>query len=103
MHHYSVLAQVQKPLRTKENFRKNLLQLLAIVFPRVISKESLMLLLHTSFLVGRTFLSILVANLDGAIVKTLVGRDGKGFLYYLLVWILLGMLEEQQVEIELMN
>jgi ATP-binding cassette subfamily D (ALD) long-chain fatty acid import protein len=63
------------------------------VFPRLISKESLMLLLHTSFLVGRTFLSILVANLDGAIVKTLVGRDGKGFLYYLLVWILLGNAE----------
>lgn len=57
--------------------------LLKIVFPQLISKESLMLLLHTSFLIGRTFLSILVAKLDGVIVKTLVGRDGKGiFRFY---------------------
>jgi len=85
------LLQVKKKATTSKNFRANLIKLLKIVFPSLYCKETLLLLLHTSFLVVRTFLSIFVANLDGAIVKALVGRNGKGFLYYLSIWLLMAI------------
>jgi len=74
-----------------KDFKKNLWMLLKIVFPSLYSKEVLLLLLHTSFLIARTFLSIFVANLDGAIVRTLVGRNGKAFAYYLSMWVCLAI------------
>jgi ATP-binding cassette subfamily D (ALD) long-chain fatty acid import protein len=37
-------------------------------------KEAFLLLLHTFFLVARTYLSVLVARLDGRIVRDLVSR-----------------------------
>lgn len=61
--------------------------LLRIVLPGVRSKEFLILLLHTGFLTARTFISIFIAKLDGRLVKTLVDRDGKKFLYFLVVWL----------------
>jgi ABC-type uncharacterized transport system fused permease/ATPase subunit len=61
--------------------------LLKIVLPGVQSKEFLILLLHTGFLTARTFISIFIAKLDGRLVKTLVDRDGKKFLYFLMVWL----------------
>lgn len=61
--------------------------LVKIVLPSWKSKEALLLLLHSSFLVVRTFLSLYVASLDGAIVKSIVQREGKQFLWELSKWI----------------
>jgi len=53
-------------------FFNRLWRILKIVIPGLASKEFMMLMLHSVFLVLRTWLSVVVANLDGFLVKTLV-------------------------------
>ncbi|KAJ7770563.1 ABC transporter transmembrane region 2-domain-containing protein [Mycena metata] len=65
--------------------------LFRIAFPSVRSKETLIVVLHSFFLVLRTVLSIAVARLDGRIVRDLVRADGKGFLKGLGLWFLLAI------------
>ncbi|KAH6906187.1 ATP-binding cassette transporter [Coprinopsis sp. MPI-PUGE-AT-0042] len=55
------------------------------------SKEVALIVVHSSFLVLRTYLSILVARLDGRIVRDLVRADGRGFLKGLALWFLLAI------------
>ena len=77
-------------LNTK--FSKQLLAILRIVvFPTWWSKESTILAVHSSFLVLRTVLSLLVAKLDGRIVRDLVSANGKGFLRGLGLWFVLAI------------
>ena len=47
--------------------------LFRIAFPNFRSKETLLVILHSSFLVLRTVLSVAVAKLDGRIARDLVG------------------------------
>ncbi|KAJ2524036.1 ATP-binding cassette long-chain fatty acid transporter pxa1 [Coemansia sp. RSA 2049] len=66
-----------------------LLQLRAlarIMIPSVASKEVAIIAMHTMFLVLRTWLSVVVAELDGKIVKHLVRGQGRRFLAGLLSW-----------------
>jgi ATP-binding cassette subfamily D (ALD) protein 2 len=77
----------KKKFALNKEFYKQLKELLVIVLPGVKSKEFLLLVLHTASLAVRTFLSIYVAKLDGALVKTLVDRNPKGFAYYLAFWL----------------
>jgi len=49
------------------------------------------LVVHSFFLVTRTYLSIYIATLDGRITKALVDRDGKKFLMILLWWLSVGI------------
>ena len=72
-------------------FIKRLKVLLKIIFPRLISKESILLCIHTFFLVIRTFLSIYVASLDGKIVRSIVQRDVHKFLIQLLKFLLIAL------------
>ncbi|KAJ7190946.1 ABC transporter transmembrane region 2-domain-containing protein [Mycena pura] len=65
--------------------------LFRIVFPSFRSKETLIVVSHSFFLVLRTVLSIMVARLDGIIVRDLVRADGKGFLKGLGLWFLLAI------------
>lgn len=67
-------------------FFSRLGKILKIVIPGFTSKEFLMLVVHSVFLVLRTWLSVIVANLDGFLVKTLVTADGKGFVRGLGMW-----------------
>lgn len=53
-------ASVSDPL-----FQQRLKKLLRIVIPGIKSREAAMLTLHTCFLLGRTALSLYVADLDG--------------------------------------
>lgn len=53
-------------------FFNRLWTILKIAIPGVSSKEFAILILHSVFLVLRTYLSIVVASLDGLLVKTLV-------------------------------
>ncbi|KAF9942127.1 hypothetical protein BGZ65_009277 [Modicella reniformis] len=55
----------------KEFFRQ-IEAIFKILIPKLRCKESVILVLHTTFLVLRTYLSVIVARLDGAIVKDLI-------------------------------
>ncbi len=70
-----------------KDFVRRLKLLLSIVVPGFRSKELWLLVLHTGFLISRTFLSIYIASLDGSIVKSIVDRDAYVFMYRMLRWI----------------
>lgn len=70
-----------------KQFLRDLWKLLKLTIPGVWSKEFFILALHTLFLVSRTLVSIKVAQLDGAIVKTIVDRDVNLFMRYLCFWL----------------
>ncbi|RPA76444.1 hypothetical protein BJ508DRAFT_417582 [Ascobolus immersus RN42] len=72
-------------------FLHQFLSLWSIMVPRVTSKETGLLFLHTVFLVLRTYLSLVIARLDGVIVRDLVSGNGKGFLKGLLKWVAVGI------------
>ncbi|KAM6492727.1 ABC transporter transmembrane region 2 domain containing protein [Amanita muscaria] len=65
--------------------------LFRIAIPELRSKETLIVLTHSFFLVLRTVLSIAVAKLDGVIVRDLVRADLKGFVRGLGLWFLLAI------------
>lgn len=71
-------------------FLHQFLALWSIMVPRVQSKETLLLSLHAVCLVSRTYLSLVVARLDGEIVRDLVAGNGRGFLLGLVKWIGVG-------------
>ncbi|KAL0069604.1 ATP-binding cassette long-chain fatty acid transporter pxa1 [Marasmius tenuissimus] len=76
-------------------FTHTLYTLLRIAFPstlkRPITTEHLLLLTHTGFLILRTYLSVLVARLDGRIVRDLVSANGWGFMQGLGLWFALAV------------
>ncbi|KIY02044.1 uncharacterized protein Z520_02182 [Fonsecaea multimorphosa CBS 102226] len=84
------------PAQTKPGlnlaFLHQFLSLANIMIPRFRSKETALLLSHAVFLILRTYLSLLVARLDGAIVRDLVGGHGKQFLLGLVRWLSIGTL-----------
>ncbi|KAF5390076.1 hypothetical protein D9757_003756 [Collybiopsis confluens] len=65
--------------------------LFRIAIPSWKSKEALILAFHSFFLVSRTVLSIVVARLDGIIVRDLVRADARGFLRGLAFWFALAI------------
>lgn len=62
-------------------FLHQFLSLMSIMIPRWTSKEAGLLLSHGVFLMLRTYLSLVVARLDGEIVRDLVAGNGKLFLW----------------------
>ncbi|GAA6036388.1 hypothetical protein JCM8097_001697 [Rhodosporidiobolus ruineniae] len=74
----------------KEFFRQ-LGAIFRIIMPRWHSKEVWLVALHTSFLMLRTYLSLLVARLDGKLVGDLVSANGRGFLNGLFLWFALAI------------
>ncbi len=73
-------------------FLHQFLSLLSIMIPRWRSKETALLLSHGMFLILRTYLSLVVARLDGAIVRDLVAGQGRSFMLGLLRWLSVGTL-----------
>lgn len=73
-------SQLQKVAINGEFFWR-LRFLLGIVIPRWRSKEMALLVMHTISLICRTWLSVLVARIDGKIVKDLVGVEGTAILF----------------------
>ncbi|KAJ2888221.1 ATP-binding cassette long-chain fatty acid transporter pxa1, partial [Coemansia asiatica] len=67
-------------------FLRQLKALRRIIIPSIASKEVAIIAMHTIFLVLRTWLSVVVAELDGKIVKHLVRGQGRKFLAGLLSW-----------------
>ena len=73
-------------------FLHQFLSLGSIMVPRWGSKETGLLLSHGVFLLLRTYLSLIVARLDGEIVRDLVAGKGKAFLWGILKWCGIGTL-----------
>ncbi|EPQ31499.1 uncharacterized protein PFL1_00834 [Pseudozyma flocculosa PF-1] len=84
-------AATAKKVGVNKEFFRQLRAIFRILIPRKNSKEVFIFALHTSFLVLRTYLSMLVAKLDGVIVRDLVSANGKGFLRGLGLWFLLAI------------
>ncbi|KAL6877027.1 ABC transporter transmembrane region 2 domain-containing protein [Trichoderma novae-zelandiae] len=71
-------------------FLHQFLSLMSIVIPRWSSKEAGLLISHSVFLMLRTYLSLVVARLDGELVRDLVAGHGKAFLWGIVKWCGLG-------------
>ena len=71
-------------------FLHQFLSLMSIMIPRWSSKEAGLLLSHSVFLILRTYLSLVVARLDGEIVRDLVAGNGKAFIWGITKWCGLG-------------
>lgn len=69
-----------------KEFLKQLQVLLKVMIPRPFCYETGLLGVHTVCLISRTFLSIYVAALEGAIVKFIVRKDVKQFAIVLMKW-----------------
>ncbi|KAJ2837698.1 ATP-binding cassette long-chain fatty acid transporter pxa2, partial [Coemansia erecta] len=67
-------------------FFENMRRLVGIAIPGLLSKEFGMLVAHTVLLIFRTFLSVVVATLDGQIVSSLVRLQGREFLVGIAKW-----------------
>ncbi|KAK2801245.1 hypothetical protein FQN50_007805 [Emmonsiellopsis sp. PD_5] len=67
-------------------FLHQFLSLLSIMIPRWNSKETGFLVSHGVFLMLRTYLSLVVARLDGEIVRDLVAGKGKAFIWGIVKW-----------------
>ena len=74
-----------------KQFLTELKYLLSIMFPRLISKQTGLLVMHTLTLVCRTFLSIYVAKLEGSLVKNIVQKSPRTFAKNLLYWLLIAL------------
>lgn len=84
-------AASAKKVGVNREFFRQLGAIFKILVPRSSSKEVFIFILHTGFLILRTYLSVLVARLDGAIVRDLVSANGKGFLKGLGLWFVLAV------------
>ncbi|OTA92386.1 hypothetical protein M434DRAFT_396476 [Hypoxylon sp. CO27-5] len=71
-------------------FLHQFLSLMSIMIPRWTSKEAGLLVSHSAFLMLRTYLSLVVARLDGEIVRDLVAGNGRLFLWGIVKWCGLG-------------
>ncbi|MCJ1288368.1 hypothetical protein MMC26_007723 [Xylographa opegraphella] len=67
-------------------FLHQFLSLLSIMVPHWNSRELGLLLSQGAFLMLRTYLSLVVARLDGEIVRDLVAGHGRAFLWGILKW-----------------
>ena len=72
-------------------FVHQFMAIMQIAVPRLGSKESGLLATHAFFLLLRTYLSLVVATLDGEIVRDLVAGHGKAFLLGLGKWLSVGV------------
>ncbi|KAH9992281.1 ABC transporter transmembrane region 2-domain-containing protein [Russula vinacea] len=90
--HFPLLSSsAQSKPNVDRSFLRQLLAILRITFPSYSSPEVGIVLVHSTFLVLRTVLSVGIAKLDGKIVKALVSADGRGFLRGLGLWFLLAI------------
>ncbi|KAH8899685.1 hypothetical protein GQ53DRAFT_741862 [Thozetella sp. PMI_491] len=86
-----VAGTKKKKVELNREFFRSLLRLLRIVVPGWRSQETRLLISHSFFLVVRTLISVKVAEMDGAIVKSLVKGNGKEFLMRIVWWMLIAV------------
>lgn len=83
--------QKRKRVELNREFFRSLLKLLRVVVPGWRSKEARLLISHSFFLVLRTLISVKVAAMDGAIVKSLVKGQGREFLVRIVWWMVIAV------------
>ncbi len=76
----------KKKVAVDAEFFRQLKVLLKICIPSWQSPEVGLLALHTAFLIGRTWLSLIVAELDGQLVRDLIQANLNGFGWGLVKW-----------------
>jgi hypothetical protein len=81
----------RRKVELDREFFRSLLRLLRVVVPSWRSKETRLLISHSFFLVVRTLISLKVAAMDGAIVKSLVKGNGREFLVRIVWWMLIAV------------
>ena len=81
----------QDRISLDRRFLEQLWYILRILIPEWQSYEFGLVMLHTSFLVARTALSVSLAALDGALVKSLVTQDSKAFIRGLFLWFMIAI------------
>ena len=86
--HLEQRVKLQRNLLNSK-FINQIVILWRILIPRVYSKNSSLLLTQCLFLILRTWLSLIIAKLDGQIVKNLISANGKKFARDLIYWILI--------------
>lgn len=72
-------------------FLNQLIIIWKILIPKVNDRNTLLLITQFFFLILRTWLSLLIAKLDGQIVKDIIGGKFKNFLRDLLYWFLIAV------------
>ncbi|CAO3662075.1 unnamed protein product [Umbelopsis ramanniana] len=82
---FKPVENVQK-VGVNNEFLRQLKAIFKIILPTFRTKEALLIILHSIFLVLRTWLSVVVARLDGRIVKNLVAANGRAFALSLVEW-----------------
>jgi hypothetical protein len=65
--------------------------LLRIMLPGWRTKEGGLLAVHSATLVARTWLSTVVARLDGMVVKAIVDQDRRGFVVAIAWWLAIAL------------
>ncbi|QPG74193.1 hypothetical protein FOA43_001517 [Brettanomyces nanus] len=93
MKDYEKLPDGTKPAPVKSLVESKFLTKIYIIWkmiliPRVFHKNTYLLLAHISFLIARTWLTLLVTKLDGQIMKDLIGFNVKLFLRDMVYWFL---------------
>jgi hypothetical protein len=79
------------PISVNKRFLNQLLVIIRILIPRLRSDSFILLITHLTTLVSRTFLSIYIARLDGAIVKSLVQRNPRDFIRTISIFLLVAI------------
>ncbi|KAI5950840.1 PXA1 [Candida jiufengensis] len=79
----------QKGIIFNSKFLNQLAIIWRILIPKFYCKNTSLLLSQCFFLIFRTWLSLLVAKLDGQIVKNLIAANGKKFARDLIYWLLI--------------
>lgn len=80
---------IQKNRLFNSRFLDQIIIIWRILIPKFFSKNSYLLFSQCFFLVLRTWLSLIIAKLDGQIVKNLISGNGKKFSRDLIYWILI--------------
>mgnify|MGYP001098405360 CR=1 FL=1 len=85
----SLIESQKKKVVFNSRFINQLTIIWKILIPKFYSKNTSLLLSQCFFLILRTWMSLLVAKLDGQIVKNLIAGNGRKFSRDLVYWLLI--------------
>lgn len=81
----ALMKKVKPPGLNKE-FLGQLRMLIKVMIPRPFCYETGLLAVHTTCLISRTFISLIVASMEGRMNKYIVQKDVNNFAWMLLKW-----------------